>query len=142
MAEPFVPLDPDAQLGYLVVRVADRMSRSWQAALRAHGINPRQFSVLGLLARDPDLSQAELARRVLVTPQSMSESLTGLVRAGLVERDEVGSGQAARVRLTGAGQNLLRRAYPVVQATDRDSFDALTAAERDDLRRLLQKLLA
>jgi DNA-binding MarR family transcriptional regulator len=141
MAEPFVPLDPDAQLGYLVVRVADRMSRSWQAALRAHGINPRQFSVLGLLARDPDLSQAELARRVLVTPQSMSESLTGLLRAGLVERDEAGSGQAARVRLTGAGRDLLRRAYPVVQATDRDGFGALTAGERDDLRRLLQKLL-
>jgi DNA-binding MarR family transcriptional regulator len=142
MTEPFVPLDPDAQLGYLVVRAADRMSRSWHEALRAHGINPRQFSVLGLLARDPDLSQAELARRVLVTPQSMSESLTGLLRAGLVERDEVGSGQAGRVRLTGAGRELLSRAYPVVQATDGDNFGVLTAEERADLGRLLQKLLA
>jgi DNA-binding MarR family transcriptional regulator len=139
--QPFVPLDPDAQLGYLVVRVADRMSRSWYAALRAHGINPRQFSVLGLLARDPDLSQAELARRVLVTPQSMSESLTGLLRAGLVERDEAGSGQAARVRLTGAGRELLGRAYPVVRSLEGDNFGALTADERADLGRLLRKLL-
>jgi DNA-binding MarR family transcriptional regulator len=141
MAEPFVPLDPDAQLGYLVVRVADRMSRSWHAALRAHGINPRQFSVLGLLARDPDLSQAELARRVLVTPQSMSESLVGLLRAGLVERDEAGSGQPARVRLTEAGRELLRRAYPVVEATDRVGFGALNTDERADLGRLLRKLM-
>jgi DNA-binding MarR family transcriptional regulator len=141
MTEPFEPLDPDAQLGFLVVRVADRMSRSWHAALRAHGINPRQFSVLGLLAGDPDLSQAELGRRVLVTPQSMSESVAGLVRAGLVERDEARSGQATRLRLTETGRELLRRAYPVVAATEQDGFGALSAAERDDLRRLLHKLL-
>lgn len=141
MTEPFVPLDPDAQLGYLVVRVADRLSRLWRAALNAHGINPRQFSVLGLLARDPALSQAELARRVLVTPQSMGELLAGLLLNGLVERDVAGSGQPARVRITDAGRDLLTRAYPVVRATERDGFGSLTGAEREDLARLLHKLL-
>ena len=64
--QPFVPLDPDAQLGYLVVRVADRMSRSWYAALRAHGINPRQFSVLEYLLRNKNrvVSRVDLAINV------------------------------------------------------------------------------
>ena len=71
MSDKFTPLDPDAQLGYVLVRAADQVSRPWHAALRAHGINPRQFSVLAWLARDPGLSQGELARRVMVTPQNV-----------------------------------------------------------------------
>ena len=65
-------LDPDAQLGYLVACVAHDVSRAWYAALRRHRINPRQFSVLASLAREPTLSQAGLARRVMITPQSMA----------------------------------------------------------------------
>ena len=76
MADSFVAMDPDAQLGYVLVRCAEKMARAWHEALREHGVNPRQFSMLALLAHDPGLSQAELARRVMVTPQSMSESLT------------------------------------------------------------------
>jgi len=141
MTEPFVPLDPDEQLGYLLVRAADQASRRWHAALRAHGVNPRQFSVLAMLARDPGLSQAELARRVLVTPQSMSESLAGLVRAGLIAREPPEPGLPAQVSLTEAGRDLLAAAYPVIGSVDRATFAALTGRERDDLRRLLRKLI-
>jgi DNA-binding MarR family transcriptional regulator len=141
MTEPFAPLDPDAQLGYLLVRVADRASRTWQSALRAHGINPRQFSVLGLLAGDPGISQAELARRVLVTPQSMSELLVGLVKAGLISRDAVEPGRSARIHLADAGRHLLTVAYPVVQDVNREVFTALTDVERATLDALLRKLL-
>ena len=141
MTEPFVPLDPDEQLGYLLVRAADQASRRWHAALNAHGVNPRQFSVLALLARDPGLSQAELARRVLITPQSMSESLAGLLRAGLIVRQPVEPGLPAQVGLTPAGRELLATAYPVIGSTDRATFAALTSSERDELRRLLRKLV-
>lgn len=142
MSDKFTPLDPDAQLGYMLVRAADQVSRPWHAALRAHGINPRQFSVLAWLARDPGLSQGELARRVMVTPQSMSESLAALLQSGYVDRDEPGPGRAAQLRLSAAGRRLLARAYPVIEATNRDSFAALSPAERSDLARLLHKLLA
>ena len=135
------PLDPDDQLGYLLVRAADRASRRWHAALRAHRINPRQFSVLALLARDPGLSQAELARRVLITPQSMSESLVGLIDAGHLTRDEIEPGRPARLRLTEAGRALLDTAYPVVKASDRDVFAALTDRDRAELGRILRTLL-
>lgn len=141
MDEPFTPLDPDAQLGYLLVRVADQVSRSWLALLRRHGINPRQFSVLSLLAVDAELSQAELARRVFITPQSMSESLAGLVDAGFVVRDDVERGRAARLRLTVAGRRLLKKAYPLVEQSNRDSFAALNSSERAELARLFHKLL-
>src|SRR5688500_14519514 len=100
MAQPFEPLDPDSQLGYLLARAAARASRLWHTALRAHGINPRLSSALAVLAREPGLSQAELARRVLVTPQTMSESLNGLLRTGLITRTGVAPGLAASIALT------------------------------------------
>lgn len=140
VSRSFVPLDPDAQLGYLLVVSADRMSRAWHAAMRAHGINPRQFSMLASIAHDPGLSQAELARRVLITPQSLSESIARLIEADLIARTEAAPGRAAKLALTDEGRTLLAEAYPVVEAVNRDSFTALAPAERAELARLLRKL--
>jgi DNA-binding MarR family transcriptional regulator len=135
-------LDPDEQLGYLVVRVADQVSRAWFAALRRHAINPRQFSTLALLLREPTLSQAELARRVMVTPQSMSDSIAALIDAGLLRRRALEPGRAAKLEVTAQGKTLLNRATPVVETTNQQSFAALTSKERDQLGMLLRKLLS
>jgi DNA-binding MarR family transcriptional regulator len=141
MAKAFLPLDPESQLGYLLVRAAEQLSQTWHAALRSHGINPRQFSVLASLAADPGVSQAELARRVMVKPQSMSESLNRLIEAGLVARGKVEPGLAARLELTDKGRKLLTKAYPVIEDFNRDSFAALTSAERAEFARMLKKLI-
>jgi DNA-binding MarR family transcriptional regulator len=137
----FEPLDPHAQLGYLLVVCAERMSREWHAALRSAGINPRQFSMLAVIARDPGISQAELARQVLITAQSVSESLTRLVDAGLVERSSATPGKAAQLVLTAAGRQVLESAYPVVTAFNDAHFAALSARERETLARALRKLM-
>ena len=117
------------------------MARAWHEALREHGVNPRQFSMLASPAHDPEVSQAELARRVLVTPQSMSESLARLIDAGLIDRGTVEPGRPAQLRLTAAGRSLLVRAYPVVSAHQDQAFAALTDAERAELVRILGKLV-
>jgi DNA-binding MarR family transcriptional regulator len=141
MAKPFTPLDPDAQLGYLVARVADQVAKPWSASLRAHGINPRQFSILALLAHDSTLSQGELARRVLITPQSMSESLASLEREGFIARGQPAPGRAMSLQLSAKGRKLLTLANPLVEDSNRESFAALTPKERATLARLLHKLL-
>lgn len=134
-------LIPEQQLGYVLVRAADQVSRPWLAALRRHGINPRQFSVLALLVHDSMLSQGELARRVMVTPQSMSELVTTLIEGGLLLRRDVTPGRAARLEVTKKGKALLDKAYPVVEATEREAFATLSAKEREQLGELLEKLL-
>lgn len=134
-------LDPDAQLGYLLVRAARDVSQSWLKAVRGHGINPRQFSALAILVNEPFLSQGELARRVMVTPQSMGESIGTLIDAGLLARDDVEPGRAARLIVTAKGKALLRKAYPVVKAADDECFTSLTTSDRKVLSGLLGKLL-
>lgn len=138
---PFVPLDPESQLGYLLVRSAEQVARCWNADLRAHGINPRQFSMLACLAQSPGISQGELARRVMLTPQSLGESLAGLVHEGWIARTEAARGRAAQLRLSAKGRALLKQAYPVVRASNRAGFAALTRAECAVLARILHKLI-
>lgn len=141
MSQTFVPLDPESQLGYLLVRGADQVSRPWHEALRAQGINPRQFSMLASLAHDPGISQGELARRVMITPQSTSESLSRLIKAGLVSRGDAGPGRPAQLELTEDGRKLLAKAYPIVEAFNRECFSTLTETERTELARMLLKLI-
>jgi DNA-binding MarR family transcriptional regulator len=133
-------MDPDAQLGYLLVVCAEQLSRAWHQALRQAGINPRQFSMLAVLAHEPGISQAALARRVLITPQSVSESLNRLIDTGLVARGVAEPGRPAQLELTDAGQAVLAGAYPAVETFNRDSFSVLTEAERATMARLLRKL--
>jgi DNA-binding MarR family transcriptional regulator len=136
----FVPLDPESQVGYRFVRAADELALSWSAALREHGINPRQFSILALVAHDPTLSQAEIGRRVMITPQSVGESLANLLERGWITRGPMEAGRAATLGLTPAGRRLLARAYPVVEAHQEKVFSVLTTSERAQLMRILQKL--
>jgi DNA-binding MarR family transcriptional regulator len=136
------PLIPEEQLGYVLVRAAEQVSKPWLEALRRHGISPRQFSVLAILVQEPALSQGELARRVMVTPQSMSELIATLVEAELLQRSDVPAGRAANLRVTAKGKALLQRAYPIVKQADGKAFAALSAKEREQLGQLLRKLLA
>lgn len=138
----FVPLDPEGQVGYLLVRAAELVSRPWSAGLQSSGINPRQFSVLALIAADPGQSQAELARRASVTPQSMSEMLTRLEAAGQVHRSELGGGRPARVSITEDGRAALTLAYPQVLRLQQESLASLDPDEQRELGRLLAKLIA
>jgi DNA-binding MarR family transcriptional regulator len=142
LTEHFDPLEPDEQLGYLIVRTAEVVSKPWLRGLREHGINPRQFSVLSILAAQSSLSQAELARRANITPQSMGELLGALERAALVSRGEQVPGLATQIAVTDKGKAVLTAAYPVVQRLQEQSLTALDSREREVLASLLRRLIA
>src|SRR5262245_61156069 len=135
-------MDPEAQLGYLFVLCADQLSRTWHGALRTAGINPRQFSMLAVLAREPGISQAALARQVMITAQSAGESLQRLTDSELIARVQTSPGRSAQLQLTEAGRALLVAAYPIVERVNEESFAALSDRERRALMTMLRKLLA
>ncbi|GAB3349701.1 MarR family winged helix-turn-helix transcriptional regulator [Modestobacter lapidis] len=135
--------DPAGLPGYAVARAGAAMTALFARQLATVGLRPHTFFVLTHLARDPVLTSAELARRLQLTPQSMSELLRGMTDAGWVERSGgARRGQRIDLRLTDEGRAALLRAGPVLGALADPAVLGLTAAEAATLHGLLTRVLA
>lgn len=111
---------------YRLIRVADRLRRRFDEALRPHGLTARQFSVLAVLRARPGVTSADLARAVLMTPQSMGALVDQLERAGLVqERPRRGRGVPAPTVLSAAGDETLDTAAATVRVLEERTRHAL-----------------
>lgn len=107
--------DPTDITAWTLVQAGHVVGRRFYAAFAEVGLSPTQFGVLLELDLHPGMSNAEIARTVLVTPQSMSELLTSLQHLGLVDRDPPpGRGHRVTTRLTPTGRAALRRCADAV----------------------------
>ena len=92
-------------LSYAIGRL-DRVVRSAIAdAVREHGLSVAQYTVLSVLGNRGSLSNAQLARRSYVSPQSMNEVLLTLEERGFVIRqDDPNHGRIRQTALTHKGR--------------------------------------
>jgi DNA-binding MarR family transcriptional regulator len=135
--------DPAGLPAYALARAGAAMTGMFGRQLATVGLRPHTFLVLTHLARDRVLTSAELARRLEMTPQSMSELLHGMTEAGWVERSGgARRGQRIDLRLTGEGRAALLRAGPVLAALGDPAVLGLTPAEAATLHGLLTRVLA
>ncbi|GAA3226029.1 hypothetical protein GCM10017691_15280 [Pseudonocardia petroleophila] len=103
-------------VAWTLVRASHVVARGFTAVFAQVGLTPTQFGVLAHLADEPALTQAELARRVLVRPQSLGELLVPLLERGLVSRDGPGGrGRRSGIAITDAGRELVAAALPGVR---------------------------
>ena len=98
-----------------------------------------RFDLMAQLERSPEgLRMNELSRRLMVTGGNVTGITDQLEAEGLVERVDVpGDRRAWRVRLTHAGQANFRAMAQAHEGWIVSAFDALDAAEINDLHRLL-----
>ena len=79
--------------------------------VKAKGLSVNQYTTLSVLDHRSGLSNAQLARRALVSPQSMNEVLLALERRGLVRRNaHPDHGRILQSRLTAKGDACSGRA--------------------------------
>lgn len=108
---------------YMVGRVNQGIRREMRARLSECELSVAEYTTLSVLAARPELSNAQLARRALVTPQSMIEILAQLERRGLVRRRvDPAHGRILRATLTERGQDVLATAGPAVDALNEELF--------------------
>jgi len=107
-------------------------------ALEPHGLTPPEYTALSVLHGRSGLSNAQLARRSLITPQATNEVLSRLEARKLVRRRaDPAHGRIRPAELTSAGARLLADADCVVDAIEREMLDDLSAADRRHLSKLL-----
>jgi DNA-binding MarR family transcriptional regulator len=125
-----------------VVYSVGRLDRVVRSAIdqivREHGVSVAQYTVLSVLSHRNDLSNAQLARRSYVSPQSMMEVLKSLEELGLVKRrDDPNHGRIRQTRLTPAGKRLLQKCDAKVTEIEQDMTRGFTSRESQLFRRLI-----
>ncbi len=128
------------RISYAVGRLDRVLRRRLGDALAPHRLSLPEYTTLSVLSARSGLSNAQLARRSLITPQAMNEVLARLEERKLVRRRR--DPAHARVRpaeLTTTGKRVLARANGAVDDVERAMLRGVTAAER---RRLAQLLAA
>lgn len=109
-------------------------------ALREHGATLGQYAVLTALDEEPGLSNAGLARRSFVTPQTMNQVLRELEQKGWVARHpDPAHARILQAGLTPAGRTTLRACHRAVNVIEEQMLAPLTPG---DVRQLTATLRA
>ena len=135
----------EGRSGYLLRQAWHAFRAAMETTLRPHGLTGAQYAVLSVLARDPGMSGADLARACNTTPQAMNGVIATLERAGLLERrPHPTHGRILEATLTDEGERRLEAATPSVraleQAIEQDLAPERIAAVKDWLVTSAQRL--
>jgi DNA-binding MarR family transcriptional regulator len=111
-------------------------------ALAEHELSVPQYGTLLILNDQPGRSIAEIARKVGTARQSANELITGMERAGLIERQPNPNDKRSQlVYLTEGGKARLAAATPAVRAVEAELEADFTAADRAAARTWLQRMV-
>ncbi len=129
----------ESRVGYELKRVQHYLRLKMDEALRGLGATTPQYAALSVLAEEPGISNAGLARRSFVTPQTMNQILARLEAAGFVERrPHPEHGRVLQAYLTEEGERLRRDCATRVDAVEERMVGGLSEDERLGLLEMLR----
>jgi len=125
--------------GYLLKRAQAVLHAGMADALREHGATLAQYAVLTALDEEPGLSNAGLARRAFVTPQTMNQVLRELEQKGWVTRHpHPGHARILQAELTHAGRAALRACHRAAGVVEEQMLAPLTPGDRQQFTATLR----
>jgi DNA-binding MarR family transcriptional regulator len=128
----------DGYMGYLLRQAAGAHRLRLERALADLGVTQPQFAVLTMLAAYPGLSNADVARLALLTPQTVSVIVANLERAGsLVRKPHAVHGRIQHLDLSDSGTALLKTCRERVHALEKELARDLSGEEERTVRRWL-----
>lgn len=131
-------MSTESRIFAAIVAFVQDTQRAADRALVDEDVSPAQFFILRRLAQERSATQVDLATALGVTAGNISQLVSKLERARLVER--VGDGKAKLVSLTKQGEQLVARLAPMHRAFLRKRFAVLSEPERQLLLRLVERL--
>jgi len=135
--------DSHAALGYLLGDAARLFRRAFNARTRETGVTALQYRLMAHLGRNEGIRQGELAELIEVEPITLSRMVDRLEGAGTLERrPDPADRRALRLHLTPRGHELVQSIRSVTTAVGEDATEGLTAAERNQLAVLVDRIRA
>lgn len=125
--------------GLLIKQAQAALHAAMARALAAYNATISQYAVLSALDHESGLSNAQLARRAFITPQSMSENLRELEQRGWVaRRPHPHNARILQAELTKKGVAVLRHCEAAVTVIEERMLAGLDSDQRRDLAAHLQ----
>jgi DNA-binding MarR family transcriptional regulator len=140
MSEPVRLADPSSsssepRVSYVVARLERAVRVGINDRVTPYGLTTLQYTTLSILERGGELSNAQLARRAYMTPQSMSEILDALEKKGFVERSpHPNHRRVFPAALTVEGRQVLAACNAEVDELEGEMLAELTPRQVQSLR--------
>ena len=125
----------EPRISYVVARLERAVRAAVNERVRPHGLTTLQYTTLSVLgARGQPLSNAQLARRAYMTPQSMIEVIDALERKGLIRRDPHPSHRRVfPATMTAKGRRVLTACDAAVVEMEEEMLAGLSSEDRESL---------
>ena len=134
--------DKTASAGFLANHMARLFATGLQRRVAPLGLAPAQFMVLLELWQDDGLTQRDLVERLDVEQATMANTLARMDRDGLITRRPSETDRRARVvEITPKARAMREAAIASAKAQNEAALAGLTGAERDELLRLMRKVI-
>ena len=130
-------------VGYASTRASLTLRKSFTRHMAPLGLKIVEFSILMLVARNPQVNQKQLGAELDVSAPYMAVTLDRMVESGWVERvRSTTDRRAQQIHLTARGVQLVQRAEKIAATMEAPALGMLSAAEKALLIELLDKVVA
>jgi len=122
-------------LAYLVGRLDHVLSQRLRESLVPMGLTVPQYTALSVFRAHGSLSNAQLATRTMISPQSANEMVKQMeARDWIARRPDPAHGRIIQISLTPAGEAILRECDLLVAEVENLMFAELGKEERAQLQ--------
>jgi DNA-binding MarR family transcriptional regulator len=145
-SSPDLPSSPDSAppfraVGFTVSSVGYAIARRFRETLAPLALEPREFALLRAVGFAEGQSQQAIGERLHIPASRMVAFVDALEARSLLERRHNPDDRRTRaLHLTVAGRELLERAFALATGLEQHLCAQLSAAEREQLLELLQRV--
>lgn len=133
--------NPYATIGFALKQAQQALRNRMDSGLREIGLTTPQYAVLAFLEVEPGASNAMLARRAFVTPQTMQAILVTLERSGFIARTpHAEHGRVQSTQLTASGRGVLEAASAIVADAEARLRNAVAPLDPQAVTAMLLRL--
>jgi MarR family transcriptional regulator for hemolysin len=133
--------DFDESVGYWLTMATQAFHRAVSEEVAPHGITYRQSLVLAWLALEGDLSQAELATKMMVEPPTLVGILDRMERDGWITRNSCPSDRRKKlIRATRAAEPVWEKIAEGGRRVRARATEGLSEEELETLKQLLGRV--
>jgi DNA-binding MarR family transcriptional regulator len=131
----------ESLLGYNARRAAVEIIGLFLKRMAVYDLRPVDFSVLSLITHNPGISSRQLCTALNILPPNLVGMINTLEKRELIVRQPHPSdGRIVGLHLSDVGSKLMKDAEQTAKLLEYEATSKLTATERKNLMRLLQKI--